>query len=135
MSAGATHLLARLGCAAVLLQASCGDPRPAASPPVAAAAPSDVEVVAPPLRGFYGKRLRDGAIPILAHASVSDEALFAARDHLRRALGRAPGCGATWRRRASSCTSRGCASSPPTCPSFARTAARSSTTGSSTTGT
>ncbi len=139
MSAGATHLLTRLGGAAALLLTSCSAPRarrPAgAVPPAPVAAPSEVERVAPPLRDFYGKRLREGGIPILAHASVSDEALFAARDHLRRALGRAPGCGATWRRRASSCTSRGCASSPPTCPSFACTGARSSTTGSSTTGT
>ena len=42
------------------------------------------------MRDFYGKRLRDGSIPILAHASVADEALFAARDRLQRALAHAP---------------------------------------------
>jgi hypothetical protein len=53
-------------------------------------AASEIEVVTPPLRDFYGKRLREGSIPILAHASVADEALFAARDRLRRALAQAP---------------------------------------------
>jgi hypothetical protein len=116
MPACATHdghylapFLTRLGCAAVLLLASCTAPRSAASLPTVRAAPSEVEVVrssellpavraapseievvTPALQDFYSKRLRDGAIPILAHASVADEALFAARDRLRRALERAP---------------------------------------------
>jgi len=61
---------------------------PAAS--VSTAPVSEVETLRPPLLGFYGKRLREGGIPILGHASVSDEALFAARDRLRRILEHAP---------------------------------------------
>ena len=49
-----------------------------------------VETVSPPKDGFYGKRLRDGKIAILGHASVSDEALLAARDRLERLLRGAP---------------------------------------------
>jgi hypothetical protein len=76
---------------ALAFLASCTPPvaPPVAAPPPAAPV-SEVEAVTPPLRGFYGKRLLEGGIPILAHASVSDEALFAARERLRRILERAP---------------------------------------------
>jgi hypothetical protein len=49
-----------------------------------------VEILAQPIDGFYGKRLLDGRIPILAHASVSDEGLLAARERLERLLAGAP---------------------------------------------
>jgi hypothetical protein len=58
--------------------------------PVASAAPSEIEPIDPPLEGFYAKRLREGGIPVLGHASVSDEGLRAARDRLRRMLANAP---------------------------------------------
>jgi hypothetical protein len=48
------------------------------------------ERLAKPIDGFYGKRLMDGAIPILAHVDVSDEALEAARERLERLLSHAP---------------------------------------------
>jgi hypothetical protein len=76
-------MVALLGCA--------GRPAPA---PRAGIAPSTasglVEALTPPLEGFYAKRIYSGKIPILAHASVSDEALFAARGRLERLLGHAP---------------------------------------------
>jgi hypothetical protein len=61
-------------------------------PVVAGAGPDRavIEIVQPPIDGFYGKRLLDGKIPILSHASVSDEALLAARERLERLLGHAP---------------------------------------------
>lgn len=67
--------------------AACAPP---AAPPVVAAPVSEIEILSPPLRGFFGKRLREGGIPILAHASVSDEAFFAARERLQRVLEHAP---------------------------------------------
>jgi hypothetical protein len=58
--------------------------------PARALAAGGVELLAQPIDGFYGKRLLDGAIPILAHVSVSDEALQAARERLERLLAGAP---------------------------------------------
>jgi hypothetical protein len=49
-----------------------------------------IEMVSPPLAGFFAKRTFEGKIPILGHASVSDEALLAARDRLHRMLAAAP---------------------------------------------
>lgn len=57
---------------------------------VCASAFADVERLAKPIDGFYGKRLMDGAIPILAHIDVSDEAMLAARERLERILAHAP---------------------------------------------
>jgi hypothetical protein len=83
----------------VTLLAACGRAvdrsaaPPVVSPMTSLAAPpsaNEVETLSPPLRDFYSKRLRDGEIPILAHASVSDDALYAARDRLRRAFQHAP---------------------------------------------
>jgi len=42
----------------------------------------------PPQHGFYAKQLQYRGIPIKAHPSVADEALFVARDRLARMLGR-----------------------------------------------
>jgi hypothetical protein len=58
--------------------------------PEQAAAASVVESVTPPIEGFYGKRLRYGRIPILGHATVTDEGMLAARDRLDRMLAHAP---------------------------------------------
>jgi hypothetical protein len=60
------------------------------APAGASAEPAGIEHVEPPIEGFYGKRLLAGAIPILAHESVSDEALLVARARLDRLLARAP---------------------------------------------
>jgi hypothetical protein len=80
---------ARWMLAALALALLVGCAPPAAAPPPVATA-SEVETVSPPLQGFYGKRLREGGIPILGHASVSDEGLLAARDCLHRILEHAP---------------------------------------------
>jgi hypothetical protein len=72
---------------AVALFAACAPVR--AAPPELRAA-SAVETISPPEDGFYSKRIWYGHIPIKAHASASDESLFAARERLERMLGRAP---------------------------------------------
>jgi hypothetical protein len=58
--------------------------------PAEARAPAGIERVDPPQAGFYGKRVWYGHIPVLAHESVSDDALLEARDRLDRLLSRAP---------------------------------------------
>ncbi len=52
--------------------------------------PNAIERLNPPLQKFFAKRIYDGRLPILAHASVTDEGLLAARDHLHRLLAHAP---------------------------------------------
>jgi hypothetical protein len=85
------NLVPLLAAPVLALLAACAPPPP---PPPAALRPppqpAEIEILDPPLQGFYGKRLREGGIPILAHGSVSDEALQVARDHLRRMLEHAP---------------------------------------------
>jgi hypothetical protein len=49
-----------------------------------------IEIVSPPIEGFYSKRIFEGKIPILGHASVTDEGMFLARDRLRALLAGAP---------------------------------------------
>jgi hypothetical protein len=70
--------------------ATAPPPPPPARPPAPTPRPGEIEILSPPIEGFYGKRLADGAISILGHASVSDEAMRAARDRLDRMLAHAP---------------------------------------------
>src|SRR5262245_37133355 len=91
---------------ALVLLSACGrasslgpGPRPAggcegAAPqtmPTSESSPRRVERLRQPVDGFYGKRILSGRIPILAHASVSDEAMQAAADRVEMLLAHAPG--------------------------------------------
>src|SRR5262249_28775151 len=55
------------------------------------AAGDGIVALDPPRRGFFSKRLEYEGIPILAHASVDDRALLAARDRLSTMLAHLPG--------------------------------------------
>src|SRR5947199_287775 len=58
-------------------------------------AAGDIQKIDPPLRGFFSKRTVSHGVPILAHASVSDEALDEAAKKLDRLLGHTPEIEAT----------------------------------------
>jgi hypothetical protein len=74
-------------------QGSAPTPRtlaPSASLPDARTSTPTLHRLSPPRDAFYSKELDDGAIRILAHASVSDEAMLVAQAKLERLLARAP---------------------------------------------
>jgi hypothetical protein len=72
------------------LFSACGAPSGASPSAHVATTSARVEHLIPPQSGFYSKRMWYSHVPILAHASVSDEALQAAHERLSRMLSGAP---------------------------------------------